>query len=80
VGSTPEMIVSSQNESVLNAVENLKSFDGVVVYQCPVTRVDEEHLLIGSAQFQMAAKVQNNDKITVCYQPRGLSAYLCSRR
>ena len=65
VGSTPEMIVSSQNESVLNAVENLKSFDGVVVYQCPVTQADEEQLLIGSAQFQMAAKVQNNDKITV---------------
>lgn len=65
VGSTPEMIVSSQNESVLDAVENLKSFDGVVVYQCPVTQADEEQLLIGSAQFQMAAKVQNNDKITV---------------
>ena len=65
VGSTPEMIVSSHNESVLGAVENLKSFDGVVVYQCPVTQADEEQLLIGSAQFQMAAKVQNNDKITV---------------
>lgn len=65
VGSTPEMIVSSHNESVLDAVENLKSFDGVVVYQCPVTQVDEEQLLIGSAQFQMAAKVQNGDKVTV---------------
>jgi len=45
--------------------ENLKSFDGVVVYQCPTLNQDEEELLIGSAQFQMAAKVQNNDKITV---------------
>lgn len=64
-GSTPEMIVTAQSEIVLEEIEDLKSFDGVVVYQCPVTRSDEEQLLIGSAQFQMAAKVQNNDKINV---------------
>jgi len=63
--STPEMIVTAQNETVLEEIEDLKSFDGVVVYQCPVARANEEQLLIGSAQFQMAAKVQNNDKITV---------------
>jgi len=65
VGSRPEMITPSQNESVLDAVEDLKSFDGVVVYQCPLKSREEEHSLIGSAQFQMAAKVQNGDKITV---------------
>jgi NADH-quinone oxidoreductase subunit F len=65
VGTTPEMITLSNDERVLEAVADLKSFDGVVVYQCPVTQEGEEQLLIGSAQFQMAAKVQNNDKITV---------------
>jgi len=65
VGSTPEMIITSKNETVLDEVEELKSFDGVVVYQCPAMSEEEEHSLIGSAQFQMAAKVQNNDKINV---------------
>jgi len=65
VGATPETVVESTSETVLEEIENLKSFDGVVVYQCPITQADEEELLIGSAQFQMAAKVQNNDKITV---------------
>lgn len=65
VGATPEAVVESTSETVLEEIENLKSFDGVVVYQCPITQADEEELLIGSAQFQMAAKVQNNDKITV---------------
>jgi len=63
--STPEMIVTAKSETALEAIEDLKSFDGVVVYQCPVMSKEEEHFLIGSAQFQMAAKVQNNDKITV---------------
>ncbi|QIR78803.1 hypothetical protein FA592_07965 [Sulfurospirillum diekertiae] len=65
VGSTPEMIVTSKSETALDEVAELKSFDGVVVYQCPITKADEEQLLIGSAQFQMAAKVQNSDKISV---------------
>ena len=65
VGATSEAFVESTSETVLEEIEDLKSFDGVVVYQCPVARADEEHLLIGSAQFQMAAKVQNGDKITV---------------
>ena len=65
VGATPETVVESTSETVLEEIENLKSFDGVVVYQCPVTQADEEKLLIGSTQFQVAAKVQNNDKITV---------------
>lgn len=65
VGTTPEMIVETKNETVLEDVEDIKSFDGVVIYQCPVINNNEENLLIGSAQFQMAAKVQNGDKITV---------------
>lgn len=65
VGVTPEMVVETKNEIVLEDVEDIKSFDGVVIYQCPVINNNEENLLIGSAQFQMAAKVQNGDKITV---------------
>jgi NADH-quinone oxidoreductase subunit F len=65
VGSTPEMIITGKSECVLDAVEDLKSFDGIVVYQCPAMSKEEEHALIGSAQFQMAAKVQNSDKINV---------------
>lgn len=65
VGATPEMISEVKNETVLEDVEDIKSFDGVVIYQCPVIKSNEENLLIGSAQFQMAAKVQNGDKITV---------------
>lgn len=64
-GSTPEMITSSKRETTLEEVAELKSFDGVVVYQCPAKSHEEEHLLIGSAQFQMAAKVQHNDKINI---------------
>lgn len=65
VGTTPEMIVASEHERVLEEVADLKSFDGVVLYQCPTVRSEEEHVLMGSAQFQMAAKVQNNDKIAI---------------
>ena len=65
VGATPEMVVETKNGTVLEDVEDIKSFDGVVIYQCPAINNNEENLLIGSAQFQMAAKVQNGDKITV---------------
>ena len=65
VGATPEMVIETKNETVLEDVEDIKSFDGVVIYQCPAINNNEENLLIGSAQFQMAAKVQNGDKITV---------------
>jgi len=65
VGSSPEEIVESKSESVLEEIADIKSFDGVVVYQCPTISKNEENFLIGSAQFQMAAKVQNNDKINV---------------
>lgn len=46
-------------------IETLKSFDGVVIYYCPALFPEEEELLIGSLQFQMGAKVQNGDKISV---------------
>lgn len=65
VGATPEALAESKRETVLEEIADLKSFDGVVVYQCPVTKEDEENFLIGSTQFQMAAKVQNGDKISV---------------
>ena len=65
VGMSPDAIDEVKCGSVLEEIADLKSFDGVVVYQCPVLKKGEEHLLLGSAQFQMAAKVQNNDNINV---------------
>ena len=65
VGAKPEESVQTDKPCVLEEIEDLKSFDGVVVYQCPAQSKEEEHLVIGSAQFQMAAKVQNGDKINV---------------
>ena len=65
VGAKPEESVQTDKPCVLEEIEDLKSFDGVVVYQCPALSKEEEHLVIGSAQFQMAAKVQNGDKINV---------------
>lgn len=52
-------------ESSLEALEDLASFDGIVVYECPAMNHEEESFLIGSAQFQTAAKVQHNDLINV---------------
>ncbi len=65
VGATSEEIIEANTKSVLEEIADLKSFDGVVVYQCPVINKEEENSLIGSAQFQMAAKVQSGDKINV---------------
>lgn len=65
VGAQPEEVVTADTQCVLEEIEDLKSFDGVVVYQCPVQNIEEENLVIGSTQFQMAAKVQQGDKITV---------------
>jgi len=49
----------------LESVGTLSSFDGVVVYQCPLLKEGEETYLIGSPQFQVAARVSHNDKINV---------------
>ena len=46
-------------------IEALKSFDGVVAYACPALSSEEEDLLIGSAQFQMGAKVKDGEKVSV---------------
>lgn len=46
-------------------IEALKSFDGVVTYACPALSSEEEDLLIGSSQFQMGAKVQHGEKVSV---------------
>ena len=64
-GIKEEEIVLDADNLALEEVAEIKSFDGVVVYECPVCEASEEALLIGSAQFQMAAKVQNNDVIDV---------------
>lgn len=64
-GMKNEELCLDNNETSLEEVAEIKSFDGVVVYECPASEAEEEAFLIGSAQFQMAAKVQNNDVIDV---------------
>lgn len=64
-GASSPSIQDKTTSSVLDDVEDLKSFDGVVVYQCPAVKDDENDLLFGSAQFQMAAKVQPNETVNV---------------
>lgn len=48
-------------------VEELKSFDGTVVLNCKASNEDELNLLIGSQQFSIAAKAQNNQEIVVSF-------------
>lgn len=69
-----KILLSSNNETISltkqkkiipEEIESLKSFDGVVVYRCQALNKEEEGSLIGSLQFQMAAKVQHGDKIQV---------------
>lgn len=57
--------LSMATESPLEAICELASFDGIIVYECPIQGMQEESQLIGSSQFQMAAKVQHNDLIQV---------------
>lgn len=59
------IITHETNESMLEEVASLKSFDGVVIYRCPALNQEEEGCLMGSLQFQMAAKVQHGEKIQV---------------
>lgn len=51
----------------LEEVAPLKSYDGTVVYQC-MKQHDEDAIVIGSAQFKVAAKVQDGDKIVVTFE------------
>lgn len=63
---TPNEIVVKEGDAVIpKAIDSLKSFDGVVVYGCPSKSKNEEEWLMGSAQFQMAAKVQDGEKIRI---------------
>ena len=56
------------SECDLDEVESIASFDGVIVYECPSVKAEEERLLIGSTQFQMAAKVQEGDVVSVRFE------------
>lgn len=60
-----EVVAQKENFVIPEAIATLKSFDGVVVYKCPSKSKNEEEWLIGSAQFQMAAKVQDGEKIRI---------------
>ncbi len=51
----------------LEPVGALKSYDGTVVYAC-AKQEDEDAVLLGSAQFKVAAKVQNGDTIAVTFE------------
>lgn len=51
----------------LVAVAPLKSYDGTVIYTC-VKHDNEEAVLIGSAQFKVAAKVEHGDSISVTFK------------
>ncbi len=55
-------------ETMVEAVEDIASFDGVVVYECPCIDPREERFLIGSSQFQAAAKVQHDDAIHIVFE------------
>lgn len=54
-------------ETMVEEVEDIASFDGVVVYECPCLDTEEERFLIGSSQFQAAAKVQHDEAIHVVF-------------
>lgn len=58
-------LVEDTTEVLPEEICALKSFDGTIVYGCDALFDDEAELLIGSAQFRMAAKVQNGEKIHV---------------
>ena len=49
----------------LEDVLELDSFDGTIVYAYPTENQDEQELLIGSPQFKMAAKIENEDDVYV---------------
>lgn len=46
-------------------IEELASFDGTVVYHCPVIDTEEETMLFGSAQFGVAAKAKDGQRVLV---------------
>ena len=56
---------SEETKKMPQEVASLKSYDGTVVYECVAQDKDEATMLIGSAQFAVAAKVAHHDMITV---------------
>ncbi|AFL67488.1 hypothetical protein [Sulfurospirillum barnesii] len=67
VGAQPEDIVLVEDKGALEEIADIKSFDGVVVYECPLNDENEEAWLIGSTQFQMAAKVKEDENIRILF-------------
>lgn len=65
VGARQDDLRTATPNEIMHEIDNIPSFDGVVVYQCPVVQDTEAQLLMGSPQFQMAARVQNNETINV---------------
>ena len=53
-----------------DAIEELASFDGTVVYHCPSVNIEEETMLFGSAQFGVAAKAKDGQKVLVQTQTK----------
>ena len=68
-GASERTVISED----LDDVAPLKSYDGTIVYKC-LQQENEEAVLIGSAQFEIAAKVQHgvalnvalNDEVYAC--------------
>lgn len=65
VGAKEADVSLNDSLEMMDEVADIKSFDGVVVYECPLKAGEKEGLLIGSTQFQMAAKVKENENIGV---------------
>ncbi len=63
-----ENIEQIKDDYAFEDVAELESFDGSVVYTCKPKDRDEEELLIGSAQFMLAAKLKDGDEIFVITQ------------
>lgn len=46
-------------------VEELKSFDGTIVYRCPTLLETEDNLLLGSKQFALSARIEDNTQVHI---------------
>ncbi|MDD3462007.1 MAG: hypothetical protein PHW07_00010 [Sulfurospirillaceae bacterium] len=57
--------VSTKKQDIPEEIEDLRSFDGTVVYTCRALNDEETHQLIGSSQFQVAAKVKDKQPISI---------------
>ncbi len=49
----------------IDDIAPLKSYDGTIVYQCLLKEQSEVDTLIGSAQFALAAKIHDHEKVTI---------------